>query len=349
MAARHDRTVSEGRYSAFVIVMQEYNGCSRTQKEYYFSQGSLLKNLASLTELGITEICVRDPVLVNDKVCFLNFISEAVVQAPDVFFTLYIPPLLLDREICSSLSNLSCSIQMEIPVVFDRRLLARRAVLLNSYGLVFGFDFLAGGQNETVKQFRFRLDFLISLYPNHIYFPCLEDDDHSLKTTAVLSSQDIKTVKRLAYACDVFYSAGRAVSWFLSLLKALSMSAHCLFSDFAEWQYCNNCGLTSSFIVSRANHLDIEKMQLAFLELKCEEKNRQLLYPAIRDCIMLNGALSRAAGEGEESLLELYYQPDDLLGVDAVDLNCFVENVYMEPCQVKVFVSDKGPEYIVVQ
>ncbi|MDE5580421.1 MAG: hypothetical protein K2I95_03265, partial [Treponemataceae bacterium] len=90
---------------------------------------------------------------------------------------------------------------------------------------------------------------------------------------------------------------------------------------------------------------EIEKMQLLFLEEKYDEKNLRHVFPAVRDVVLLNGAFSRLAGEGEECSLELSFNPDDLLSPAAMDLPAFCENICMEECRVKIFAGNEGPDY----
>ncbi len=229
---------------------------------------------------------------------------------------------------------------------FDKKLFSKKAALLNGANLVFGFlaDF-AISPNDSIKFFRERLDFAMTLYPNHVEFPQLYSDGREEKRTATFSSQDISYAQRLAFAAEIFYSQGRAVPWFNSVLKPLKISPSKFFSDFAEWQICNNCGFKAREKMVELPHREIEKMQLYFLEEKYDEKNLRHIFPAVRAAVLLNGAFSRLDGEGEESVLELSFSPDDLLSPAALDLTSFCENVCMEKCRVKIFAGEEGPEY----
>ena len=229
---------------------------------------------------------------------------------------------------------------------FDKKLFSKKAELLNDADLVFGFlaDF-AISPRDSIKFFRERLDFAMTLYPNHIEFPQLYSAEREEKCTATFSSQDISYAQRLAFAAEIFYSCGRAVPWFNSVLKTLKISPSNFFSDFAEWQICNNCGFKSHEKVAALSHKEIEKMQLLFLEEKYDEKNLRHVFPAVRDVVLLNGAFSRLAGEGEECSLELSFNPDDLLSPAAMDLPAFCENICMEKCRVKIFAGDEGSDY----
>lgn len=86
-------------------------------------------------------------------------------------------------------------------------------------------------------------------------------------------------------------------------------------------------------------------MQLLFLDEKYEEKHCHNLITLMHDIVVINGAMSRLAGEGEESEIETSYHPDDLLGPEACDLTAFAEDVCMEQCRVKIFSNGEYPDY----
>ena len=68
----------------------------------------------------------------------------------------------------------------------------------------------------------------------------------------------------------------------------------------------------------------------------------------MHDIVKINGAMSRLAGENEESIVETAYNPEDLLGPESLDLTAFAENVCMEHCRVKIFAGEEGPDYSVL-
>ena len=90
-------------------------------------------------------------------------------------------------------------------------------------------------------------------------------------------------------------------------------------------------------------HKEIEKMQVLFLEQKYEEKGQHELIPLVKDIVALNGAMSRLAGENEESIIVTSYHPDDLLSEETMNLLAFCENVCMEECRVRIFAGEDGP------
>lgn len=339
--------------------------------EYDFDLTDLDSQLASFSQKGITRFSLHDGKFSRDRALLKKFLSKAKEYIPEVFISVPVEADVIDSEIVSLCKDLFCSLDIffraekfvdkkfaasdsaskkknppKSSYFFDKKLFSKKAALLNDANLVFGFlaDF-ALSQNDSIKAFRERLDFAVTLYPNHIEFPQIYSEEREERRSATFSSQDISYARRLAFAAEIFYSCGRAVPWFVSVLKPLKISPSNFFSDFAEWQICNNCELNPRGKNLEFPHKEIEKMQLIFLEEKYDEKKLGHVFPVVRDLVLLNGAFSRLAGEGEESSLELSFSPDDLLSPAAMDLSAFCENFCMEKCRVKIFAGDEGPEF----
>lgn len=350
-------------------------------ESFKINSENLEDSLAKAVKSGMTEFTLQDSSILNHKgrlIKFLNFVER---QCKELFLTLPLSAEILDMDVCRACSQINCSI--EIPLageskngayLFDKKFYSRRAQTLNTLGLVFGFELdFARSAGDSVKLFRDRLNFAVSLYPNHIDFPQLElfseekncgkksenenfrksvssnqkileeKSDFPLpKPTSTFSTQDIKMTMETAFACQVFYTFGRAVTWFLAVLKPLKMTSDKFFKDFAEWQNHSSCGLDSKWSVDKSSHREIEKMQLEFLKFKYAEKNKDELFEVVSNVVRLNGALSRLYGEGEESVLELSYNLDELLGGGAMDIQSFFDNSFMENSRVKVFFGENG-------
>ena len=322
------------------------------QKEYSFDTQSLLKSIPEFASRGITELTVHDKKIAGDKKMLIALMNEIAKQAPDLFATIPVEAPVIDNALVAAAQKIYCT--LDIPLVgtekggsllFDKKLYSNKASLLNNANLVFGFDMDWGVQSgDTYKAFRDRVDFAISLYPNHIDFAQLEDKA-TARPTSVYSSKDIAFSRDIAFACDVFYTAGRAVPWFNSVMKALKITSSAFFSDFAEWQECSSCSFESGFNPEKVSQSEIEKMQLVFLQQKFEEKNKAALWNAVADLVKLNGAFSRVACEGEESVIQTSYNPDDLLGPQSCDIVSFCDNNCLEECRVKIFAGEDSPDY----
>ena len=323
------------------------------KKEYTFSITEIESQLSSLKSKGVTELSLHDEDLSRDKKRILRIIRKIAAEYPELFCSILIDPLAIDREVISAVAETFCSLEIPLTctnkggkLLFDKKLYANKARLLNEAGLVFGFQLTyAKLPGDSIKLFMERLDFAVQQYPNHVDFPQTEAAEASPEASGTFSAKDIRYARDIAFAARTFYSAGRAVPWFLSVLRPLRIYPSRFFADFAEWQRCNNCDFRSGFSPEGESHKSIEKMQLLFLEQKYEEKNCQQLFPLVKDIVCLNGALSRLAGEGEESIVETSYHPDDLLSPESMDLQAFADNVCMENCRIKVFYDGENPDY----
>ena len=326
--------------------------------EYKFKTSELEAQIETLSQKGITEFSVHDASLAKDKRRVLKIINLIAQYAPDVFVSILTDASVIDREVAAAATQIFCSFDIPLEVqskggkiLFDKKFYSAKARLLNDFGLVFGFQLTyAQVPGDSLKLFLDRLDFAVQQYPNHIDFAQTmnSEEEKTAKVTGFFSAQDIRYARDLAFSCRTFYTSGRAVPWFLSVLKPLRIYASRFFADFAEWQRCNNCDYKSGFVPEAVPHKDIEKMQMLFLEQKYEEKGQHSLILLVKDIVAINGAMSRVAGEGEESTIVTSYNPDDLLSEEAVDLTAFCENVCMEECKVRIFADEEGPDYEVL-
>ena len=327
--------------------------------EYKFKTSELEAQIETLSQKGITEFSIHDASVAKDKRRVLKIINLIAQYAPDVFVSILTDASVIDREVAAAATQIFCSFDIPLEVqskggkiLFDKKFYSAKARLLNDFGLVFGFQLTyAQVPGDSLKLFLDRLDFAVQQYPNHIDFAQTmnSEEEKTAKVTGFFSAQDIRYARDVAFSCRTFYTSGRAVPWFLSVLKPLRIYASRFFADFAEWQRCNNCDYKSGFVPEAVPHKDIEKMQMLFLEQKYEEKGQHSLILLVKDIVAINGAMSRVAGEGEESTIVTSYNPDDLLSEEAVDLTAFCENVCMEECKVRIFADEEGPSYEVVE
>lgn len=312
--------------------------------EYHFSSQELENGLGTFSAKGITSVSVRDESITANKDRFLRFVKAVQKKESSVLFDFFLDYTFIDKDIISALSSIYSSILL-CPVTTDKKGFTKKVMPLNDAGLLFGFEIILNTTTNcsSLKIFRELLDFSISLYPNHIFF-----DDSSLSQTALLSKNDIASIRRAVFACDTFYSSGRAVPWFSAVLFPLKIKPSFFFLDFAEWQECNNCSFSDGFNPDNAEHYDIETMQTVFLKLKYEEKKLMHVYTAAADLVKMHGAFSRAVTTGKKTQTDLSYHPDDILSPCAMDLVRFCEEVCMEPSRVEVFLTDEGPDYTVI-
>lgn len=344
-------------FTATVIARLDRAILYNMNTEYKFTSAEFESQIPTFKEKGITEFAIHDSALAKDKQRILKIIKLIEKNVPDVFVSILINAAALDREVISAAQNIFCSFDIPLEcsekggkLLFDKKFYANKARLLNESGLVFGFHLTyAATSGDSLKLFCERLDFALQQYPNHIEFPQIMNAELELpKVSGTFSAQDIRWCRDTAFACRTFYTAGRAVPWFLSVLRPLRIYPSRFFADFAEWQRVNNCSYKSGFNPEGENHKSIEKMQLLFLTEKYEEKHCHNLITLMNDIVKINGAMSRLAGEGEETSLVTSYNPEDLLSEEAFDLVSFAENVCMEECKVRVFAGENGPDFEVI-
>ncbi len=351
----------------------ESKGERRVRK---FPMERLEKEIELFARKKVPQIFVLDPTFNADRERALKLLKLMAKKLPDAHYQFEVRAECMDKSLAEAFTQLSCSLQIGLqsanPQVlkninrsFERKNFSRKIALLNDYGLVFGFDLIYGLPGDTFPSFKDSIDYALSLYPNHLELfrlsvlpgTALYEDaakfafkfdakpPYHVQCSPTFSQSDLLKAEHLAFACNVFYSAGRAVTWFLSLLHPLKIKPSQFFADFAEWQRCNNCARNTGFDPCTQPHIEIERMQLSFLQFKYEEKKLSYAVPAVRDVVRLNGALSRACGEGEETVLEVSYDPEAIFSGEAMDILAFADEACMEHFKVRVFVGADGPDY----
>lgn len=338
----------------------------------------LEKELERFVSLGIERVFVLDPTYNASRERALSLLKLIEKKAPELHFNFEARAEHLDRELVAAFAKIPCSLQIGLqssnPEALklvnrpcDLKDFSRKIGLLNDAGIVFGLDLMYGLPGDTLSTFRTSLDYAVSLYPNNIeifrlaVLPGTDLSDRSaelslkhdakppylVESTPKFPAQDLERAGLLARACDVFYTQGRAVSWFLSMLHPLKLKPSQFFQDFADYLAEPATVKKHPALASRTcefSQLEAESIQVAFAQKKIKEKGKAFLVPAICDIIRLNGAWTRALAEGEETELALSYHPEDLFSPDSMDPEYFVENAYMENCTVRVFAGADGPD-----
>jgi len=327
--------------------------------------------LARFAALGLERAFVLDPTYNANRERALALLALIERKGGDMHFNFEVRAELLDRELVAAFARIPCSLQIGLqssnPEALklvnrpsDLKSFSKKIGLLNDAGIVFGLDLMYGLPGDSLSTFRASLDFAAGLYPNNLEIfrlavlpgtalharkaelglECDPKPPYLVRSTPKFPKADLDRAEALAAACDLFYTQGRAVTWFLSVLQALKLKPSQFLADFAAWLEVPAAGLAAA----RKPHAEIEALQIAFAEKKLAEKGKGYLVPAIRDIIALNGAWTRAFAEGEETRTELSFNPEDLFSPDAMDIEYFAENAYMEHCSVRVFPGPEGPD-----
>jgi radical SAM superfamily enzyme YgiQ (UPF0313 family) len=328
----------------------------------------LEKELERFAKTGVERVFVLDPTYNASRDRALQILSLIERKAGDLHFNFEVRAEHLDRDMVASFSRIPCSLQIGLQSSNEEALrlvnrpcnlkeFSRKIGMLNEAGIVFGLDLMYGLPGDTLSSFRTSVDYAVSLFPNNLEIfrlavlpgTALHDraQDLGLKhaaaapyhveSTPKFPAQDLERAASIARACDVFYTQGRAVTWFLSALHPIKLKPSQFFQDFARFVEARDTG-------EEYPHAKAEALQLEFMKAKYAEKGKMHLLPALSDVIALNGAWTRALAEGEETVLDLSYAPEDLFGADAMDLEYFTENACMERCSARVFPGKAGPD-----
>ena len=316
---------------------------------------------------GVSEVFVLDPTFNVQRARALSLLKLFRQKGGDIAWNFEIRAELLDLDQAEAFAKLNCSLQIGLQSAFpellkkvgrdmDRKKFAAKVGLLNAAGLAFGFDLIYGLPGDSLSGFRESLDFALALSPNHLdIFPLAVLPGTNLRKQAEEFALDfdreppyllrehpgfplaaMAAAARLAWATSVFYTRGRAVPWFLSLLKPLRMKPAEFLAEFsAEFD--------GSESVPSKNHREIEALQCAAVSRLYGMRGKSALIPAALDLVRYHGAWSRAFAEGEKSTLHLSYPLRKVEGMEILNLEGFCGKNALESCSIEIRPTNQGP------
>jgi hypothetical protein len=332
-----------------------------------FPQDRVEAELDYFAKSGAEQVFVLDPTFDADRERARSILALIEKKAPDIAWKFEVRAEFIDRDLARRFARLDASVQIglqsadpEVSALVGRSLdpkdFARRVGYLNAAGAVFGFDLIYGLPGDDFDGFAKSVDFALELQPNHLdvfplsLLPGTELADRAVELGLVAQTEPPYTIlsapgftpagmeraEALAGACEVFYSRGRAVSWFLQAARPLKAKPHAILERFASWMAAQGVKRQDATLDSHS----IESAQLAFLREEYERRGISDLYPALCDIVRFNAAWGRAIAEGESSQIELSYDPDDVLGPEALDLARFAREARPSP---EAYTVDPGP------
>ncbi|MBQ0051786.1 MAG: DUF4080 domain-containing protein [Treponema sp.] len=357
------------------------------KKIAYFPMERLEKEIELFAKKKIPQVFVLDPTYNANKERAIKMLKTIEKKAPGMFFYFEARAEFIDRELASAFARIPCALQIGLqsadPEVLknvhrtlDKKKFIKNIGYLNEAGVTFGFDLIYGLPGDTFRGFCDSIDFALALYPNNLELFCLSvlpgTDLHDAATgfgleweskppyhvlkTPKFSPEDLKKADKLARAVNLFYTQGRAVPWFNSILYILNERASQFFKNFAEWyehqETVGGSGKTdrTSGHGSRVDmSVDMEAVQLKYLQKKFHEKHLDRFWPAAEDLIKIHGALGRCTYDGTESSFTTTYHPDDVMSEYGTDIEFFTENAGKQRCKVQVFCGENGPDWRVVK
>jgi len=265
--------------------------------------------LRLFAKLGVPQVFVLDSTFNKVPGRAKEILRLIKRLAPQVHFHFEVRSEFIDAEMAELFASITCSLQIGLqsadPAVlravgrgFDPDDFAFRVSLLNGSGAIFGFDLIYGLPGDTPELFRASLDFALSLYPNHLdIFPLavlpgtrlygkaaglglrhLDAPPYTLLSSPGFSPAKLAEAAELAAACDIFYSRGKAVAWFNSVVAALKLSPASFLGTFAG--FLKERGATSEEELAEQ---EIWLLQREFLEEIFRQRKKQRLLPLALD------------------------------------------------------------------
>ncbi len=186
--------------------------------------------------------------------------------APHIHFHFEVRSEFIDPEMARLFARITCSLQIGLQSsdprvlrgvrrIFNAADFSAKIAMLNEAGAIFGFDLIYGLPGDTLAGFEKSLDFALTLYPNHLdIFPLallpgtelsrgaealglrrLPTPPYTLLSSPTFSAAEMGEAARLAAACDIFYSRGKGVAWFNSVVAALKLTPSSFLKGFGQW------------------------------------------------------------------------------------------------------------------
>ena len=278
-----------------------------------FSLDRIEAELQHFAKTGVSQIFVLDSTFNQDVKRAKSILRLIKKIAPQIHFHFEVRSEFIDREMAKLFAQITCSLQIglqsadsavlkQVGRSFDRDDFSKRISLLNDCGAVFGFDLIYGLPGDTLSGFCNSLDYALSLYPNHLdIFPLAvlpgtklassgakqgllwqTSPPYTLLSTDRFSGSDLATAGRLAKACDIFFTRGKAVAWFNAVIEVLQLKPSKFMMLFDEW--LNN---TSRSNISENDLSDnnIWEMQRLFLLQLFLPKSLKCFLPIVLDLV----------------------------------------------------------------
>lgn len=227
----------------------------------------LSEELQAIIESNVTSVFILDPTFNLERERTHRILSFLIEHSPeDIHYTFEVRGELLDEPTVELFSRLTCSLQIglqssneEVMKQVDRAFAPDRfhrgVSLLHRHGIVFGLDLIIALPGDTLDSFRESVEYAVNLRPSNLdiftlsLLPGTEiydrrdtfalryetDSPYEVKETATMSASEIETAQAIRHGCDIFYTKGEAVMWFIRVLEVLEMKAADFFLECSEY------------------------------------------------------------------------------------------------------------------
>ncbi len=358
-----------------------------------FSLERLEAELRHFAAKGVNQIFVLDSTFNQDQRRAKTILRLIRKIAPAIHFHFEVRSEFIDRELAELFAAITCSLQIglqssdpsvlkQVGRTFRPDDFVSRTMLLNDTGAIFGFDLMYGLPGDSLAGFSSSLEFALDLYPNHLdIFPLailpgtalalraeslgleyLQQPPYVLLSSPTFSAADMEKARRLASACDIFYTRGRSVAWFNGMLHALGQRPAAFLLQFFEWLQ----GQQSGPVIERdLSDEQIWQLQQEFLEKTFSPKRLRRFLPAVLDLVdyhyhyaaaLLSPAPPRPAQmptgkkllelplhlAGSTRLAVFHYEIMELLEAGAADVRGFTDNLQQSGSQAVIYPTSEG-------
>jgi radical SAM superfamily enzyme YgiQ (UPF0313 family) len=278
-----------------------------------FSLDRIEAELRLFVEVDVPQVFVLDSTFNQDARRAKAILKLIRKLASRTHFHFEVRSEFIDHEMAQLFGEIPCSLQIGLqssdPNIlkgvnrkFSREAFMAKVALLNRSGAVFGFDLMYGLPGDSMRGFCESIDFALALYPNHMdIFPLvilpgtalaarsdamdlrhLSGPPYTLLSTPTFSVTELMEARRLTLACDVFYTRGKAVAWFNSVIAVLGMKPSAFLTQFGLW-LSKEKGETIS--EDRLDDDEIWLLQRSFLDTIFKPKKLQRFLPLVLDLV----------------------------------------------------------------
>ncbi len=344
------------------------------KKIKYFPMERIEKELDYFQRNKVPQVFVLDPTYNASKQRALEMLKLIKKKTPDTFYYFEARAEFIDRQLAKAFAEIPCSLQFglqsadeevlkKVNRTFNKKTFQKNIGYLNETGVIFGFDLIYGLPGDTFKGFKSSIDFALALYPNNLELFCLsvlpgtdladkakdlgltwqKEVPYLVTDSTSFHSEGIERARSLSSCINFFYNDGRAVPWFMNLIRPLRLRPSEFFTEFEKFCCQNDIDCESN------DFEKITQVQIDFISKVYKDRHQEKMIPAATDLISMNNALSLVTAEGKESVLELSYHPDDLMSEYGTDILFFSQNAGRYRNRTRVFGNKNGPDWQVLK
>ncbi len=296
------------------------------------------RELDYLIKMEVSHVFVLDPTFNMSQERTISLLTLLVERSDSAMhYTFEIRAELLDEKSASLFAQLYCSLQIglqssNVEVLqtinrsFEPTLFKKKIKLLNTYNVVFGLDLIIGLPKDTYSSFLQSLDYAIECRPSNIdifllaLLPGTEVFDkretfalqyqseapYELVESTTMSAQEIQKAMKVKHGCDIFYTKGSAVMWFHLIVETLEIRPSLFFEQFDAF-------MEREHLSDEDETYELQDLFISYI-FKREQKEKYL--PVILSYIEMHQGISFYQETGENPVVSLYYEPNELIYLD---------------------------------